>query len=254
LTAGPAYFWGAIAALSVGAAWLLADWIVYSRDKGEVPRVLCTIAILLFGGWIDWVAFRPAPLDITTELRVENYMEGQKIHGIEWHSGYSEVRIHIANGTQENYNNLDAYFRTNKSIANAGIKQDFSSCTWAPESVPDVSLHTKDKNGNDIGTVVPDDSASSHAVPVIRVHCDKLVPGDQIDIVLAVVFPGDVAGGEKHGRPSWVTGTVKYEGLGQYRETPPIYKCFDAECKDGLPPTTKDGRYATIIHLPSPKQ
>jgi hypothetical protein len=239
---GVSYFWLGIGAASCGLAWLLVDWIVYSSEMPLPRRVLGAIPILAVSFFVVWVSIRPAPLDISACVMDGDYPVGIEIAGIKWNNSFADVRVDIVDGSKEPYYNLHAFFRTNILIAKIGTKSKFSPCIVAPVLPITVqSLQIKDWNRNN--TIPnPDESASILMAPVFQIYCEKIVPTDQVEIVMAVsAFDGRRSIRVK---PSWVSGAITYDGLSHSR-TMILSKCFDTSCKDIPPPLPLDGLYLT---------
>jgi hypothetical protein len=167
-----------------GIAWLLFDWWFFSKELSVATRLMGTLGTLVIGVIIGWVAFRPAPFTISFQRLTENYADGAEISGIKWSSKYSGLRMILRNDSDFQYMNLEFLIRTDVMIAAVGFDSKFSSCAAKP------TLMGVEFNGPSIG--LPDKYGKVVSTPlnfsiadVFKVVCDKLLPHDPVEIVLA---------------------------------------------------------------------
>lgn len=107
-----------------------------------IPNILLVLAI--------WLAFRPSPLEISFKSPNLDYSEGSDLHGIKWISPYSESTITLANQTDNEYDNVDIFVRTNISIAQIATVGDHINCVSAPDLRFDMVAFGSDASGRKV--------------------------------------------------------------------------------------------------------
>jgi len=166
-----------------GVVWLLLDWWFFSKELPLAVRIVGAATTVAVGIVLSWVVFRPAPLTISSFLISENYADGTEIAGIKWSSKYSGFRTVLRNESDFQYTNVEFVIRTDVLIAAMGFNTKFSQCnakSTGPIEISGGSLGFRDKNGNAI--TIPLSFPMAH---MYKVFCDKLLPHDPVEIVVA---------------------------------------------------------------------
>jgi hypothetical protein len=213
----------------VAAVWFLIDWGLVSYKEHPLKRVIVAFIPMACISLITWVAFRPTPLTIDIFPVDANYEDGSVIAGIKWKPIYSDVRILLGNSSSTSYTNVIVTLRTDEMIAGVGSANQLSQCQSAPDT-PNfrfgggvLKFPTKDSNAVSIPLMF--DMATQY-----KVFCDKLLPGSNLELVIAVA-PNIVSGQkwEKHD-PAWISMKVEYDAFGRSNGPIPFSKCFLDKC------------------------
>jgi hypothetical protein len=99
-----------------------------------------------------------------------------------------------------------------------------------------MSLTVKGAHDKDLTIPVPLKGAWGS---IFKVHCDKLLAGDHLELVSPVVSMTPLKSGQTRPggmfdprtKPSWLTMKLRYEGLGHLRDTE-YSECFIGECEN----------------------
>jgi hypothetical protein len=167
-----------------GVAWLLFDWWFFSKELTLGLRLTGTAGTLAIAAIVSWVAFRPAPLDISFVRVPDGYADGVDVAGIKWSKKYSGLRLSLRNDSDFQYSNIDFLIKTDVMIAAVGFESKFAQCAAKPTlvavSISGPTIGFQDKNGNT--NLMP---LNFTMADVFKVFCDKLLPHDPVEIVFA---------------------------------------------------------------------
>jgi hypothetical protein len=221
----PFHFLIGILITALGAISFLIDWLWFARKehwRRQVFVALLPCAALMLPVWL-W--FRPAPLGVFVFRMDENYTDGQMVGGIKWRSDYGEVRVFLQNESGSQYTNIGAVILTDVLIAQIGFLNEFSQCKASYYSkVPIGGAGIKPESG----TTIPLFESGPVTATEYRIYCDKLLPGDKLESVIALV-KGPLQNRYK-ARPSWISIDIEYDAFGRTR-TIPIRQCLNSACK-----------------------
>jgi hypothetical protein len=189
-------------------------------------RTVGTIVILIFAGSIyGLIVMRGAPIRISAFPLDGNYEGGIPIGGIVWKDNYSDVRLSIDNDSYWTYANIDIIIKTNVLIAHVGSASPLTSCTSSVDfggvNIAGAEMHvTKDGLSESVPLFTPE--AKDTYGTQYRILCDKIVGGNNLDLIIAVV-PGMFK--KQREKASWISATVKVDTLGREFEKA-IRVCF----------------------------
>jgi len=230
------HFWLGFWIACLGAAWLLGDWLYVSRKESWRVRALISLVPLALGGLVLWLAFRPADLEISAVALDGNYAKDTMIAGIKWDSKYSDLRVTLQNSQNDPYANIDVTIRTDLSIAKAGSMNSLSQCQFNLDmpgiGLSGATLSIIDKQGRAVDSTPLFTPESEHVTATqYKIFCDKILPGEHLEFVIAV-SPGLNLVGRK--KPSWASVEVNYDAYGRTHNKTMQY-CFEPACSS-LPP------------------
>jgi len=187
MLATPDTFWIGFWIAVLTGAILLCDWLWLSRQLSILLRAAGSLCVLILLALTFWLAFRPVPLRVLTITTAENYAPGTVLHGIKWDPGFSEIDLTIANDTSLEYRNVDAYFRTDLTIAASGVHQSNVMCSVTPEDprykISDVFAVGKDKSGREFRFF---GDASKQLSSFSRIFCSSLPPHSSLTVTYAL--------------------------------------------------------------------
>jgi hypothetical protein len=206
------YFWVAFAILVGAIVLILMDYEFepWAR-KHRFARVAGVViaAVLLFT-LFRYVAFIPAPLEISSLFVGGFYEAGTDVGGVKWQDGYSEVRVDIVNPSDLDYEDLDISIMPSDEgvgVADLGQITKVPGVNFIPHNLANsVTLTKKEENRFS-------QTSSSRVIPSQlgqRVHCDRFVKDNLIEVVVALA---SLTGGEKP-RPNGLHITGEYTTLG----------------------------------------
>jgi len=180
LAMGPATFTIGATLGYAGLAWLLFDWWVFSKQLSFGVRLAGSLGTVILAMVLSWLVFRPAPIAVNFLRMIEKYADGVEIAGIKWSSKYSGIRVVLRNDADFQYTNVEFLMRTDVMIAAVGFNTKFSQCSAKP------TLGAVEISG---ASIAPD---GKNAIPlelpmadVFKVVCDRLLPHDPVEIVVA---------------------------------------------------------------------
>jgi len=215
------------------AGLLLAwDWWVYSR---RLPQTHRFIGMIVPGGLLflsSYLAFRPAPIDISFDSPNIEYEPGSVLHGISWDPVYSEATIMIINKTENEYDNIDIFIKTDIEIAQVAIISDSAKC----DATPDVRLDITGILPNNKAIPLTQTATPAIISPIYRVVCDKIIGKSSVFIEIALLSLNSTINGRQLSTlvasrvsPTWVLIDASYDGLGRRRRETP-HQCFKLAC------------------------
>jgi hypothetical protein len=234
--AGGSYFSAGIWIGLVATAIFGVEWWKFSKQFHRNERLLGFGGVFVLGGVLGWLLARSAPVEISTFPAEGNYAPDTEIAGIKWNPSFYDLRIILTNKSTENYSDLEILLRTDLFIHDVGAIDEFSKCTSGVESFArDLSITAKDAQGSP-STIVP---RSKPFGSIFKVHCDKLLAGDHLELVTAIVSitipktdqtrPGGIF--DLRTKPSWITMKLRYDGLGRPRDES-FSQCFIGSCEN----------------------
>jgi len=206
--AGPAYFWYGIYSAYAALLWLAIDWWVYFHDLTVRQKSLSGAGIIIPLLIVSGIAFHPAPISISFLRMAENYTDGIDVAGIKWSGKYSGLRLFLGNDSDSQYTNIDFMIRTDVYIADIGFETKFSQCIRAP-TIPNLAI-----GGVSIGDGKTMQPMRMTKATVYKIFCDKLLPHDQIQIVIATT-QDFMSGG--FSEPAAVAMRGSFDGFGRAR-------------------------------------
>ena len=205
------YFWAPFVAVIVSIILILVDYEfepwVRQRLSARVAGGLIGAAMLF--GLFRYVAFVPAPLEISA-LFVEGFYEpGADVGGIKWQDNYSEVRVDIVNPSDLDYEDLDISivpYDESIGVAELGQITRVPGVYFIPHNLNSWVTLTKQQGGFS-------QTFSSRVMPSHlgqRVHCDRFAKHNLIEVVVALARLGG------NGKPTpnglWITAEYKTVG------------------------------------------
>jgi hypothetical protein len=193
------WFWIAATAFYVGTFLL---WLDVQNEgffnscslliRVTIGIVYLTLIVAFSRIWI----FAPAALMMTGESRLSHYPEGAVVAGIKWEARFSEIRLKIANDTDNDYSDLVLRVETDLGINqlrpayDSKPAYDSFGCSVFPDippiSAPRVVHHWRDEQGiwhEEEGVSLPDENVGSWAY---RITCSELPHDSKIDFVGAL--------------------------------------------------------------------
>jgi hypothetical protein len=217
----------------VGSILLLLTSLYFSRKQSGAYRFVVSLVSFAFLGLFAWLWFRPASIEVTAISMSDGYESGTIIAGIKWDEVYSEARLIIENKSDSVYTEINAYVRTDLLITKIGSMNPNSHCQSAP-------LMPFQITGATLGIVGKDKETPERALPLFtpesegvrasqfKLHCDKLLPGEIIEAVVALVSS------KERVPPKWISAEVEYDAFGRTRSALPLKRCFAEKC-DPIP-------------------
>ena len=147
ILAGQNFFWAGVGLCILAWLFFIVDWFRVSRGMPNITKFFGTLVPNILLILVIWIAIRPAPLEISFDAPNMDYSEGSDLHGIKWISQYSELRITLANRTDNEYDNVDVFISTNISIAQIVTVGDHINCVNAPNLRYDMVAFGTDASG-----------------------------------------------------------------------------------------------------------
>jgi hypothetical protein len=216
-------FWLGIAIAALAVVVLLLDLWRLVRNGSFLKKGMAFSIGIICVGLITWIAFRPVPLGASFALGPGNYPENSEIGGIKWEKGFSDVRLILSNDTKLDFGNIDLTVKTNQFIAKIGSMDAFSQCKSAPIDqmhVTILSLDITDASGKK-QTILGTPAAAKS----FRVHCDVLLSGDDIHLVIALLNVNAFKNGQRPDtlfappeNARWAMVDATYDAAGRTRE------------------------------------
>ena len=101
------FFWPAIGLLAVAFLAGIVD-VWRERDLPMPAKIAISAAICGIGIWIaKVVVFYPAPIETSSSWFKADYPDGTNVSGINWKSGYSELRVSFHNQSERDYDDAE---------------------------------------------------------------------------------------------------------------------------------------------------
>lgn len=213
-----------IAWAGIASGMLILSWgLIPNHDKVPIlPAIIfasCVFGLISSFGYA-YKSYdsnlQKTPIQVMARINPWDYQNDTKIAGIKWQSGFSDVRILVANATSEDFTNVDILIQPETGIAKAAVISAFARCDIAPAiNAPYPVALMIGKDGKVLASH-PEESEAETIIPIYRAHCEKLPPNTQIEIVIATAIPMDVdAVGSifnPHRRdPKWVDVKATYK-------------------------------------------
>lgn len=163
--------------------------------KGRfVTGILFTIALLIF---TFGIVLGKANIEMNASWSPGNFLNGTDIHGLAWHSDWSELLVSVQNNDKEsNVRDFDAEFVVSDGVA--GLRQfDGSPCTLVPSGNHPIQVVGGDASGRE--TLLKTVPIGQH----YRLLCDRIPAKTSISLIIAVmnVNGAHSEGGETVGGP-----------------------------------------------------
>ena len=175
-----------------------------ARVAGGV--IAAAVLSLLF----RYVAYVPAPLEISALFVGGFYEPGIDVGGIKWQDNYSDVRVDIVNRSDLDYEDLDiSIVPSDESIGVAELGQitRVPGVYFIPHNLTSSVTLTKKREGGFSQTF------SSRVMPSNlgqRVHCERFAKHNLIEVVVALAkLSGD---GKPRPNGFWITAEYKTIG------------------------------------------
>lgn len=220
----PLTFAGGILLSCLGSIALLGVSL-FQKQSSFQARISSALIAIAFLGLFLWLWFRPAPIQLTATPMPGGYREGANIGGISWKTSYSEGRIVISNQSNSDYVMLKLFIRTDLPIAKAGYNNRSSACQtrpWFP-GLSGATVAPSDGKGDSIPLFMHD---SDTLASDYFITCDRLIAGDQIEIIMALQGPQPL-----RPAPTWISADLSYDAFGRTRYADVLRQCFVEACK-----------------------
>jgi hypothetical protein len=182
----PIFFWFGVSCVYVGFFCLMAEAIWEPRLlQSPCQFQVVALAAVWIGAAVFTIAFvgRAEPLNIDAVANLGNYPDGSSVDGISWKPGMSELRVLIANPTDEDFEGVDLHVKPDqwvREVVQVGKAPNLSITTDDPSfAIP----HMRGPDGKDIAIT---HMGASYG---FRIICDKLPRKSRIEILAATGVP-----------------------------------------------------------------
>jgi hypothetical protein len=182
------YFWAAAFIFFLALLVFLLDFLYQPQVKQSCLMIAAGVVVFasIVGLFARYVAFLPAPLEVTAMWWGGYYDSGTNVGGIQWKPQYTDVRLALVNRSETDYKNLEVSIVPAESgIAVAELGQI--------TNVPNVSFigHKFETKFSltkvDGGFVQKFSSLDRPSILGKRIRCENLPKHDLLQIVIALV-------------------------------------------------------------------
>jgi hypothetical protein len=200
-------FWFGLGVATIAYAFLVFDLLRFLEHRKTWERIIVGISALMLYLFFAWTIFVPTPLDVLLFSTPGNYDENTDIYGIKWKSNFTELGIVIENDTGTNYTDLDAYIRTDVTIATGAISSGGVNQCSLEADLPGLQIAGAQLNIVGTQKSIPLFLNRLNPATIYRLRCPRVASKSRVDARFAVVG----APGNNKVQPRWAKLSAEYD-------------------------------------------
>jgi hypothetical protein len=222
-------FWIGIGIAAIAMAVLTVEWYSVSRQFRWWYQVIGYTVVVVVAAWLLYIIFRPIGINIAFLDIPNTFPDGTLVDGITWKKDYRELRLIIENNNDsDQFANVSFLIRTNITIAAMGFNARFGHCDAETTLYPAIRVSSPIMTRLAPGQEPISLPLSLTMGTTFKVFCDRIIGGEQAEIVLATV---NSPTSPLPSHAEWAAINGSFDALGRSR-TLHFSQCFVSQCQN----------------------